>query len=870
MTSQNLKIFYASESGNSEAISIEIEKKLKEIGINSSVKQLNSFLKTDFSSDSKAIFVISTFGDGDPPSNSTLCFRKLARLCKNIKDANPSNDQSNPPKNLEYQKLKFCVLGLGDTNYDRFCNASKTFSGYLNTLGASGFYENGFADDAVGLELVVEPWIKGLIEHFEQSHSRPISNDTNSSTINALEKLQKLEIFPPKKILNTSVYWSNTRKYNSPIDRILSIDYSKIGNVEKLTGLPRPHKLSLSLKYLSNSPLISDSSLDQNHIPKNFQYPNWLFNHPTSEPAIQDTGSDQVFLAKVSKSHCLTTKNALKRTLLLDLDISKIDDIPYSGNPNVFEKWRVGDSFGIISPNDPLQISALFSRLNVPHNSWYCPVSIVSANDTSIPSHLKQFNHNSFLEMKSQTPLDSIPSAHDPEDSNKEPDSNQFIGFPTLFDLFLYKLDISNIPKKQLLLIMADSCSDPIEKSKILLIASRNGTSIYNELRSHQSIVSILDFLNTFSSCSITLDHLVELLPPLAPRNYSISSSPLTSSASWKFAFNSIEHTLDGPLDKPSHATDSNDQNYNLKNPAPSKKFGLCSNWLDSLCDYPPSLESLPSLNSLDSISFTNVSSLISVIDNTTSPLAPISKSHTNTFIPVFYRSSATQFRLENIQDSGNLNFNKTPILMICAGTGITPFMGFLEQLAIDQVGSEEKINRSVHLYYGCRDPFADFLFTDRLGFYKKNRILTALNVAFSRVNDNTAQNNDSTSSSNYKYVQDLLERDSDKLVDLVINLSARIYICGSAVGMGKDVHSKLTEIFFKAFNSIPEYKQSLFKFLDQPADDLSVEVSLVDVNKYFMKLSSIGRYSRDLNIQTYKSGLQENSEKFLFFIEAG
>lgn len=41
-------------------------------------------------------------------------------------------------------------IGLGDSNYSNFCNMGKLLDERMSTLGATRFYEAGFADDAVG------------------------------------------------------------------------------------------------------------------------------------------------------------------------------------------------------------------------------------------------------------------------------------------------------------------------------------------------------------------------------------------------------------------------------------------------------------------------------------------------------------------------------------------------------------------------------------------------------------------------------------------------------------------------------------------------------------------------------------------------
>ena len=60
--------------------------------------------------------------------------------------------------------LKYCLLGLGDTNYDEFCKAAKKLDGLLQKAGATQIIPTAFADDGTALELVVEPWRKNAKE----------------------------------------------------------------------------------------------------------------------------------------------------------------------------------------------------------------------------------------------------------------------------------------------------------------------------------------------------------------------------------------------------------------------------------------------------------------------------------------------------------------------------------------------------------------------------------------------------------------------------------------------------------------------------------------------------------------------------------
>ncbi|XP_031429871.1 P450 (cytochrome) oxidoreductase b isoform X2 [Clupea harengus] len=177
----------------------------------------------------------------------------------------------------------------------------------------------------------------------------------------------------------------------------------------------------------------------------------------------------------------------------------------------------------------------------------------------------------------------------------------------------------------------------------------------------------------------------------------------------------------------------------------------------------------------------------------------PTANGHKST-VPMYVRKS--QFRLPFKASN--------PVLMIGPGTGIAPFMGFIQERGwLKEQGKE--VGETV-LYYGCRHKNEDYLYQEELEEFEKMGVLTKLNVAYSR---DTAEK---------VYVQHLLKNNKEELWNQVHTNSAHIYICGDARNMARDVQA--------AFHEIAEEFGGL---------------THTQATDYVKKLMTKGRYSQDV-----------------------
>lgn len=113
----------------------------------------------------------------------------------------------------------------------------------------------------------------------------------------------------------------------------------------------------------------------------------------------------------------------------------------------------------------------------------------------------------------------------------------------------------------------------------------------------------------------------------------------------------------------------------------------------------------------------------------------------------------------------------KAPIVLIGAGTGIGPLVGFIRH---------NTSHHPMHLYWGGRCPQSDFLYKPELNAYLKDRRLTELNAVFSRADERA-------------YVQDKIAVDGAELRRL-IERGAQILVCGGR-DMAASVMAALNEV---------------------------------------------------------------------------
>ena len=144
---KKIYILYGSATGNGESIAHILEESIhEEFEYDVCCGTLNS-IKNDISElhnhCSLLIVICSTTGNGDAPENARIFWNTIKKrsLSKTI-----------------LNNIPFIVLGLGDTNYDKFCHMGKSIDKRLKEIGGKQYLELECADEATNFEEVIENW----------------------------------------------------------------------------------------------------------------------------------------------------------------------------------------------------------------------------------------------------------------------------------------------------------------------------------------------------------------------------------------------------------------------------------------------------------------------------------------------------------------------------------------------------------------------------------------------------------------------------------------------------------------------------------------------------------------------------------------
>ncbi len=148
-TGPALTILYGSDTGNGELMAQELSGQFEQAGITARLESLDHFRPAGLKKLERAVFIISTHGEGDPPEEAVELFEYL------------SSERAARLTTLSYR-----VLALGDRSYEHFCASGRELDERLQVLGARPFGARVECD--VDYETDAGNWSSEVIAHVKE------------------------------------------------------------------------------------------------------------------------------------------------------------------------------------------------------------------------------------------------------------------------------------------------------------------------------------------------------------------------------------------------------------------------------------------------------------------------------------------------------------------------------------------------------------------------------------------------------------------------------------------------------------------------------------------------------------------------------
>ena len=141
-TGEGWLIGFASQSGTAEQLAWRTAGQLQAAGHQVTVQPLGRLQEAELSQARQALFIVSTFGEGEPPDSARGFDRKMPTLGPDLSG------------------LRYAVLALGDRQYKKFCDFARRVDGWLADRGARALFAPVEVDN--GDAQALEDWQRQL------------------------------------------------------------------------------------------------------------------------------------------------------------------------------------------------------------------------------------------------------------------------------------------------------------------------------------------------------------------------------------------------------------------------------------------------------------------------------------------------------------------------------------------------------------------------------------------------------------------------------------------------------------------------------------------------------------------------------------
>jgi cytochrome P450/NADPH-cytochrome P450 reductase len=293
----------------------------------------------------------------------------------------------------------------------------------------------------------------------------------------------------------------------------------------------------------------------------------------------------------------------------------------------------------------------------------------------------------------------------------------------SVFDLLITRVELGTpVSQKQIKALIAVTPEEKREKLQVLIPDDVYTTEVLGKR------FTILDLLEDNPDTQLPFEQYLDMLKPLTPRQYSISSSPIANMDFFPGSNGTTEQRYTASITYDVHDEPSLSGHGQF--------HGVASTYL--------------------------------------ARQTPGEKIRCHT------RATNVNFHLP--LDHG------TPIIMVCAGSGLAPMRGFIQERATIKAARKIQLGPAI-LYFGCRDYEKDFIYSNELRQWEEEGVVS-VRPCFSKRGPEDGKV--------HRYVPERMWEERGELAGLFGDGKSKIYVCGSAAKLGKSTDEVCKKIFME------------------------------------------------------------------------
>ncbi|SBS86017.1 nitric oxide synthase, putative [Plasmodium ovale] len=464
----NVKIYFGSQGGTAEQFAKELSSNFSDLfNIKAEIIDLEYFNKEEIKNFGIRIFIVATYGDGEPTDNAIEFFKWLKSL---------NND------NIYFLNTKYSVMGLGSKQYKHFNKIAKKLTNYLTQFKAEQISETIYGDDDDNIYHDFEIWKNKFFKQFSKFLNLTdipliLGNEETVEFVDWIDLPEiKLDIAFEEEIKTKETNEGNTHTDYTSYKQI-NKNYQ---NIEEVQDMEKNGRLSYLTTDITGK---------------------FYFNHHTG--------------------NILSNKNLLKN-MNSSSDHDKVNHITISTKKL---PYKAADTLVILPKNADHVTTWWLNRLNINEIEKNKKFTFVRKKKTNIetPSN----THKNGTNLKSNTTRDEVnnlvPTA------TSDDDNPVCVPFPTpcsIEEALSYYCDLTTIPRVNILKKFKCFIKDIEELKMFNYILSNNQRKAFFNI-CKESDMTFLEFVDIFMHKAVfELSPFLQLIPKNNPKSYTISSSP--------------------------------------------------------------------------------------------------------------------------------------------------------------------------------------------------------------------------------------------------------------------------------------------------------------------------------------------------------